>query len=153
MTDQPTTPNTSLRKKIIEFQKATIAEWENPTTNQAGMIKLAYAFADELSEAHKEYVPKHAGHEIDDQFCVACDEEIMSNDRLYTATELAQAVDVERQRIREQAEDVLLGCDGYEKERDSIKCQWCGETEYSSNHSKARLLAQLNPQKPGEGEV
>lgn len=36
--------------------------------------------------------------------------------------------------------DDISGCEEYERSTDSLRCKWCGETEYNRNHDKMRLL-------------
>lgn len=42
------------RKQVIEFQKDTIVEWDNPAGKNVDMIKLAYKFADSVMEELKQ---------------------------------------------------------------------------------------------------
>lgn len=37
-----------LSKQVIQFQKDTLAEWDNPAGRNVDMIKLAYKFSGEL---------------------------------------------------------------------------------------------------------
>lgn len=41
----PTPPDEELKNQIIQFQKDTLAEWDNPLGRNVDMIKLAYKFA------------------------------------------------------------------------------------------------------------
>jgi len=63
--------------------------------------------------------------------------------RVYIQNLVTKAVQAEQERIKLFVNEEMLGCDGYERERDSVRCTWCGQTEYSKEHQKARLLATL----------
>lgn len=83
-----------MKRDFVYSIKQLIAEVRGDSTDKA--IGVLNKFAE--GKAHTLYVPKHAGHEIDDQFCVTCDEEIEPSDKLHTATELAQAVEEAKAR-------------------------------------------------------
>lgn len=54
--------------------------------------------------------------------------------------------------FKQQIKDLMLklvddelgvGCEGYEESRDSVRCRWCGETEFSNVHNKSRLIKKV----------
>lgn len=56
---------------------------------------------------------------------------------------IKQALNKQLDEASEVVKDVLYGCDGYEKESDSVRCKWCGQTEHSEEHNKASILSAI----------